>query len=310
MRRRRRRLALARSLFVTDTPTPADATPVPEPEAQPAPAPSLEPTRRSPYTRAGAPALAVFGVLIWCIALMGPIDLTVPLIPLEDFYDEYLIEVGWGLLYTVLLAVPTLVLAFRPLSDAAAQQVLTVAAALAFAAFAAPAFGHLVPVAVAVGLVAGVRVLAGVPAFPPSPQRRLGGRDVPGLVVVVAGIWPAIAYASACIADYRDPTVSADVTNNLDHWPAQAAFGLATVLVAALAVLVRRGWLLPTLTAGTAAVWFGVSCVAFPEHNGTLGATGGWLAVAWGVALVVAVALPRLLRPARPTTPVAPTPPG
>lgn len=294
---------MARSPLVTDTPA-ADATPLPEPTPTPAP----EPATRSPYVRAGAPALAVLGVLIWCIALMGPIDLTVPLVPLEDFYNHYLIEVGWGLLYTVLLAVPTLVLAFRPLSDVAAQQVLTCAAALAFAGLAAPELGHLVPAAVAVGLVAGTRVLAGGRAFPRSPQRRLGAADVPGLVVVVAGIWPAIAYASACIADYRDPTVSADVTNELDHWPAQAALAIAVVLVAALAVLARRGWLLPTLTAATSAVWLGLTSVAFPAHDGSLGTTGGWLAVVWGAALVAAIAVPRLLTGRRSAPEPAPAP--
>ena len=248
---------------------------------------------RSPYVRAAAPAVASVGVLVWWIGLMGLVDLTVPLVPLEDFYDAYLVEVGWGLLYTVLLGVPTLVLAFRPLSDVAAQQLLTAALALGFAGLAAPEPGHLVPAAIGLGLVVAVRSMAGGRALPPSPHRRLTRRDAPGLVVVLAGLLPAIAYARASIDAFRDPTVPADVTQNLDHWPAQAAFGLATVLVAGVAVLAVRGRLLPALAAAASAVWFGVTSVAFPDHDGSLGTTGGRLAVAWGIALLAAVAMRR-----------------
>lgn len=251
---------------------------------------------RSPYVRAGAPTLAALGVLVWWIGMMGVIDLAVPLVPLEDFFDAYLVETGWGLFYTFLLGAPTLVLAFRPSSDVAAQHVLVSAAALAFAALAAPEPGHLVPAAIATALVLAVRASAGGRALPASPSRRLAARDVPGLVVVLAGLVPAGAYASMSLDAFRDPVVTSDVTNGLDHWPAQAALALAVVLVAALAVLAVRGWLLPTLTATTSAVWLGLTSVAFPTHDGSLGTTGGWLAAAWGVALLVAVAVPRLPR--------------
>lgn len=259
--------------------------------------PTSDATARSPYIRAAAPALAALGVLVWLIGLMGIIDLTVPLIPLEDFYNAYLIETSWGLLYTVLLGVPTAVLAFRPRHDAAAQQALAVAAALALAAAAAPELGHLVPAALAVGLVAAVRVLDGARGLPPNPQRTLTRRDLPAAVVVLAGVVPAIAIASQAIAAYRDPTVSSDVTQGLDHWPAHAAFALATILVAALAVLRTRGAWLPASTAALSAAWFGATSVAFPEHDGSLGATGGWLAIAWAVALLVTVAARRAVAP-------------
>lgn len=251
--------------------------------------PTPDATTRSPYARAAAPALASFGVLVWLIGLMGIIDLTVPLIPLEDFYNAYLIETSWGLLYTVLLGVPTAVLAIRPQHDAAAQQILAAAAALALGAAAAPELGHLVPAAVAVGLVAAIRALSGARALPPSPQRRLTRRDLPVAVVVLAGLLPAMAIASQAITAFRDPTVSSDVTQNLDHWPAHAAFALATFLAGALAMLRTRGAWLPASTAAFSAAWFGATSIAFPDHDGSLGTTGGWLAIAWGVALLGAV---------------------
>lgn len=250
-------------------------------------------TPRSPFARAAAPALASLGMLVWLIGLMGIVDLTVPLVPLEDFYDAYLIETSWGLLYTVLLGVPTAVLVVRPLHDAAAQQVLAGAAALAFAAAAAPELGHLVPAALGVGLVAAVRTLVGGRALPPSPQRTLARRDWPAAVVVLAGVVPAIAMASQAMAAFRDPAVPSDVTQNLDHWPAHAAFALATVLVAALALLRTRGAWLPASTAALSAGWYGATSITFPEHDGSLGTTGGWLAVAWGVALLATVLLRR-----------------
>lgn len=265
--------------------------------------PTPEATARSPFARAGASAVAALGVLIWCIAFMGPIDLSVPIVPLEDFYNHYLVETSWGLLYTVLLAVPTAVLAFRPAHDVAAQQVMAVAFALVIGAAAAPELGHLVPAAVAVGLVAAVRALHGVPALPPNPQRTLSRRDLPAAVVVLAGIVPAVAMASQAIDAYRDPTVSADVTQNLDHWPAQAAFALALVLVGGLAVLATRGARLPAATAGVSAAWFGVTSVVFPGHDGSLGVAGGWVAVAWGVALLVSVSARRARRGSEPASP-------
>ncbi len=264
--------------------------------------PASDATTRSPYTRAAAPALAALGVLIWLIGLMGIIDLTVPLVPLEDFYDAYLIETSWGLLYTVLLGVPTAVLAFRPQHGAAAQQILAAAAALALGAAAAPEVGHLVPAAVAVGLVAGVRSLHGARALPPSPQRRLTSRDVPIAVVVLAGLLPAIAVASQATSAFRDPTVPSDVTQNLDHWPAHAAFALATLLVAALAMLRRGGAWLPASTAALSAAWFGGTSIAFPDHDGSLGTTGGWLAIVWGVALLATVLTRRSPAPKAPPT--------
>lgn len=254
-------------------------------------------TTRSPYARAAAPALAALGVLVWLIGLMGIIDLTVPLIPLEDFYNAYLIETSWGLLYTVLLGAPTAVLAFRPQHDAAAQQILATAAALALAGAAAPELGHLVPAAIAVGLVAAVRALHGARALPASPQRALTRRDLPVAVVVLAALLPAMAVASQAVTAFRDPTVSSDVTQNLDHWPAHAAFALATVLVSALAMLRTRGSWLPATSAAISAAWFGATSIAFPDHDGSLGTTGGWLAIAWGAALLVAVVARRATTP-------------
>lgn len=259
--------------------------------------PTPDATTRSPYARAAAPALAALGVIIWLIGLMGIVDLTVPLVPLEDFYDAYLIETSWGLLYTGLLGVPTAVLAFRPQHDAAAQQILATAAALALGAVAAPELGHLVPAATAVGLVAAVRALHGARALPPSPQRTLTRRDAPVAVVVLAGLLPAIAIASQATSAFRDPTIPSDVTQNLDHWPAHAAFALATLLVAALAMLRTRGAWLPASTAALSAAWFGATSVAFPDHDGSLGTTGGWLAIGWGLALVVAVVVRARLTP-------------
>lgn len=242
-------------------------------------------TPRSPAAHPAARALAALGVLVWLIGLMGIVDITVPLVPLVDFYEAYLIETSWGLLYTVLLGVPTAALVARPRHEAAAQQVLMCAAALALAAVVAPEPGHLVPAALAVGLVAGVRRLAGVRALPPLPRRTLTRRDLPGAVVVLAGLAGAVVVASHAIAAFRDPAAPTDTTQNLDHWPVHGAFAVATVLVALLVVLRTRGVWLPAVSATVAAAWFGVTSVMFPEHYGSLGVVGGTLAIAWGLAV-------------------------
>lgn len=237
---------------------------------------------------AAARAVAVVGVLVWWIGLMGPIDLAVPIYAPPLFYDAYLIETGWGLLYTVLLGVPTIALVARPLSRPAPLQVLAVAASLAVMSVATSDLGHLVPAGIAVLLVAAVRLLAGGPV---SPWRgawcRPRRQDAVAVVLVGLAVVPAVLYAADMARATREDRYPVDITQLLNHWPAQGAWALAVVAVAALSVVLAQGRM-AAWCASVSAVWLGVVSVLHPDHSGSIGAWGGWAAVVWGVALLLA----------------------
>lgn len=240
-----------------------------------------------------ARAVAVLGVLVWCIALMGPIDLAVPFLQTPGFFTAYLIETGWGLLYTVLLGLPTAVLVAQPRHDEAALQVLVVSGAIAAAGVLTPELGHLVPAALGVGLVAAVRRLVGVPLRAASVRRH---RPPPAAaVLVLVAVVPALAYAVDCVRAAREGRLPVDVTQELDHWPAQAAFALALLALAALCLVVDRP-LVPAVSVAVATAWFGLMSVAYPAHGGSLGAVAGWAATAWAMAFGLAVVATRARR--------------
>ena len=50
----------------------------------------------------------------WAILFFGVIDLAVPVGKTPGFFDAYLLETGWGVLFTFLVAAPFLSLVVRP----------------------------------------------------------------------------------------------------------------------------------------------------------------------------------------------------
>ena len=234
--------------------------------------------------RVGAVAVALF----WAVPFFGIVDLTVLIPPAGgDFYDFYLIESGWGLLFT-------------------------------FLAGSADRVG---------GPAAGVERPAGRRDRGVDPGHRRGrsrtgtggrgvvGRGVGGVSADVAAatevvgrprahrpaLWPLdalVAIAVGCGAVYAWDMVDAayggapdDNTNGLMHLPMQAGFGLglaasAVVAVLALANGVAGCWL-AFVPAAVSAVWLGVVSNAYPHHLGSIGELGGMLAIGWGVLLLV-----------------------
>jgi hypothetical protein len=81
--------------------------------ATPNPAEQME---SPPSAAVGARIAAVAAAVAWGFCFFGLIDLLVVLIQDDRFYDYYLLETGWGLLYTVLVAFPLATFAFRPRS--------------------------------------------------------------------------------------------------------------------------------------------------------------------------------------------------
>ena len=62
----------------------------------------------------GARLTSLALALFWGVPFFGLIDLQVVVFQNEVFYLHYVLEVGWGMLYTVLVMVPLLCWAVRP----------------------------------------------------------------------------------------------------------------------------------------------------------------------------------------------------
>jgi hypothetical protein len=239
----------------------------------------------------GAPVIArvlaaVFS-LLWAVLFFGIIDLLV--VPIQDdrFYEYYVVETGWGLLYTVLVPVPLIAWALHPQWLVHAQQVVAVGCAVLMTGALAPVPGQV--------FVGGLLAVGGA-AIWWSTERRLWpvrGLSVRGasrllVVLVIASALAAVAYAWKVFEASRAGQPD-DNTWGLMHLPMQAAFGVAVAASAAVAVLAGgagvRGWRFAVLPSAASAVWFGVVCTVYPDHVGSLGKVGGMAAIGWGLAL-------------------------
>jgi hypothetical protein len=243
-------------------------------------------------------AVRVFTVLaavISAVPFFGVVDLSTVPSQTEGFERVYLLETGWGLLYTFLVPGPLAFWAFRPQWRVPMQQVLAVAATLVLSGLVVPYVGLVV-----------VGLLLSAAAWGPNIYLRrplVGSGDVavrsldPVLVVLVlVGGAGAVAYAADMVVLARSG-VTDDITVGVRHIPMQAAFSLAVVASAAVAVLGQSvgapGWRLCTVPAAVSAVWFGVTSLAYPQHLASLGTDVGVEWVVWGVVLTVAVWVPR-----------------
>jgi len=222
--------------------------------------------------------------LFWGVPFFGVIDLITVPIQDETFYQHYLLETGWGLLYTLLVMVPLILWAVRPRWRVFPHQVFVVAAAVLLAGLLTPAPRQV--------LVAFLLALSVVPSLvasrPPAPDPRLGFRGLDRTLLVLAALAAvgAAIYAVQMIAAARAGKPDDD-TWGLMHLPMQAGFGLALAGTAATTLLATRthvaGWRLSTLPTAVCAVWFGVVSIVYPDHLGSVGQPAGVAVIVWGV---------------------------
>ena len=229
----------------------------------------------------------------WLFLFMGLIDLVVPVDETPGFYDSYLLETGWGVLYTFLVGAAFVSLALRPGMVMPPAQVVLVAVCVAVTALAAGSWVQVVPA---------ILLAMNGCAFLVLARRR--GRlrkswDRPALDPVVGSaavvlVPPAVLFAIDMIIGYREgrPPLDDD-TLGIDHWPMQAAWALALAAVAlAVAAGVRARWSGTGLSGGcvaAAAAWFGYWSVVYPNHAGSAGATWGLALIGWALVFTVAV---------------------
>lgn len=254
--------------------------------------------------RVGVRILAAVLAVFWGLLFFGLIDLTVVFDQTPGFYVAYLLETGWGLLYTVLVAAPLVALAIKPGLTSLTAQLAVVAGCVGVTAIAAFSLGQLAPAA---GLLL-CSVLLDAASERPTVLSRGGlalwrGRSPrrPVLLVGCLAVLPAVVLAADLVLGYwqrRPPTD--DDTWWIDHWPMQAALALAIPAVAILASLMGPGWRVSLWTAAVSAAWWGAVSLWYPTHAGSLGTIGGWAAIIWAVALLLSPVLPVRLAQRRP----------
>lgn len=241
--------------------------------------------------RIGALVVALF----WAVPFFGIIDLLVGVVP-DRFPDEYdwtslvVISTSWGLLYAVLIPVPLVAWAVRPMAWVG-PQVVVIAAAILVSGLVAPAPGQVAVALLVAASGAFARMWRPRPAW--SVRRLLLGRAFwPVHALLVLGLAAALYEAWAVLDAARDGAAD-DITNGLEHLPMQAGFTLAVPLAAAAAVWATAnrvvGWWFAIVPPAISAVWFGALCATHPDLVGSLGRTMGWCTAAWGVAVGLAV---------------------
>ena len=231
-------------------------------------------------------ALLVLCTLTWWLFPgFGVIDLTVT----WDPEWPVMLEAGWGVLFTVGVGLPFLVVAIRPgLARASLAQLYVVTAALF------------------VGALAGLEpqswwifamLLLEVPlifAMAPSARLRRGPTQAPLLGLSVIATPAALIYAWDMADLNRLSLPNGDITNFVDHYAVQTALALALIALPAVAALwpdTRR--LLGTSTALMAG-YLGLVSYSWPGEYG--GFSAGWsvavmlwaaavLAATWGAGL-------------------------
>jgi hypothetical protein len=243
----------------------------------------------SPRHRLVARVVAALSAVVWGLLDFGLIDLVTAVFRNPVFAQHYMLEVGWGLLYLVLVAGPCLALVVRPSAGLWHWQLWLVALSLALAGCVARQPGHLVPAAAIASTAALLWWLGGA--------RRPPTRWEPSAPVWVAaaGVLPWIWYAVRMARS----TFNDEITNGLTHYPAQGALGLALVLGAVLVAgtpVGSSGRRLHALFVGGSGLTLGAESVVNPDLVGTLGTVGGVAAVVWSVALVAAVLVPERAR--------------
>jgi hypothetical protein len=232
--------------------------------------------RQRSVRTATARALAAVSAFVWAGPFFGLIDLTTVVVERgPEWRSGYLLEAGWGLLFTVLVALPLGVLAARPGDPAATGVLVLVAVTLLVAAAWAAAGPQLIAGLILAGDVALVVSMGGVrrPAAH-APNRAL-------VVLAVGTALGALAYGRDVLSG---PTVLS-VTVGVDHHGVQAALGLAVAACVALAAVASSR--LPAWCAVGCLGWLAALSLAYPDVDGSLGKRGAVV----GLALAAAVAV-------------------
>jgi hypothetical protein len=216
------------------------------------------------------------------------------------------LEAGWGLFATVIVAAPFALLAGWPraVMSGAAQLAIAILC-LSVSAIVAHETRLLLLVALLVLQTAILVVLlGGAGPMGPTPWRPVVGSSRLLFLLAVAGAIPWLSYALQMWGLDRGHRSDGDVTLGIDHYSVQGALALALAVLPVLAAL--RADLRPfiPLCTSVAAFYLGLVSFAWPDAAGGLGRAWSIAAMAWGLSLLAATlsrrirAVPLLDRPA------------
>jgi hypothetical protein len=248
----------------------------------------------------GVRVAAIAAAAFWALLFYGLVDLLIDFSVADQALrdDVYLLAIGWGLLFSVL--VPGAFVLFAALSGPRVflHQLLVTAAAILLCGGLSLELGTLMPSLFLLGMTAGLAAAAGID-LRVTDWRFLRRGDWTLMALALLAVVAGITYAAQMIhAVGYSPD---DVTWGLKHLPMQAAFGVAIASCAAISTLAgaaeELGWRAASFPAGLSAAGFGVASVLHPDQTGSWGFIGGWAAVAWGVAFVACSATRRRSRP-------------
>lgn len=237
--------------------------------------------------------LAVLAALTWLVVPgFGLIDLAVSWDP--DW--PVVLEAGWGVFTTVLLAGSFLAVAIRP--TRAAPATLTLATALAALLVSAVA-GLEWPL---LGYAALLAVQTSVVLLVPGSERVLPpswSASVPLLVLAGAGVGPLLTLAARMYRLNRQDAGEAigELTMGVDHHAVQGGLAVALAALAVVAAVWPRGRRAVGTSAGVSAAYLGLVSLAFPGAWAGLGPAWSALCLVWGAAVAgFALAAPRALQ--------------
>ncbi|WP_210479188.1 hypothetical protein [Naasia sp. SYSU D00948] len=257
--------------------------------------------RTSPVRLRAARVLAAVLCLVAAVPYFGVIDL----VTLVGWVNpEYLwpvpLDVSWGALFTFFLAGGYAWVALAPHRSAPGLAALVVGGLSLVAGAAGGTDFRPLPVAIAV-LVSAVALalLTGLRSDPPA--WRISWPYL-ALALLGAALW--VPYVLSALEQSR-LGIGREITNGVDHWPVQAAAGLAILAGSAGLAVWRPGRSMLRVATGLSAGLIGVAALAYPEREGaTEGVLWAIVAVLWALALMVVPVAPTSRKAANPSPPV------
>jgi hypothetical protein len=239
---------------------------------------------RSPGRRIAFRVWAAVLVIVFGVGFFGLISLVIGWFQGVEGVAGPVTELGYGALVGIILTMGLLVQLDAPERlIAGIQQAALVIPALLIGSAIASDSQNVVPALI---LIPAVGILLALHPARKEFLRRGAGFSRRLLAITILGAIPLSAYALDMGAQAQDLV---GPPHHVQRLSTMAAMAIAIVLVGLLAAFKTRGWRIPTWSAGTAAIVFGLASMAFPDDPGAVGRGWGCLAIAGGV-LFIAVA--------------------
>jgi hypothetical protein len=237
-------------------------------------------SRPTAAARAVAAVLALASLTVG----FGAVDLLSPWVLHEGTQVS---DVGYGTLAGLLIPIGLLAQTRRPALNVAGLQQVGLAA---LAYLAAGALTGQRPLLAAGAVVAAAAAAVGALHPARGGLLRMPRRpSLPLLALALAAAAPGSQYALHMAFNQRDRVLPADAHLGLGHWAALSAAALAALFAALLASFRTPGFTIPGLTAAGAVLAWAVTCLAYPDSAGALGAAWAGLAIAWALTFAGAV---------------------